>query len=285
MIRRVCVEDDKLILTGDSTQYVFAQGKWTVVANPEASLFQHNIGSGAPVGVPFITFWVPLYMVQEQVVPLPAAGTPSRRFLVWNDRIGANSPSAPSRSPGIYEIVGDTHKFFELPQPPYNLFARYRPKRVEDGYTEDVAQLRTDIGPFQLEGKRIWFGLRFYDGEGHTGVGGIGYFDAETRNYHLTYLKELADWSASAIYVERDTIWLGLASYGEGAGIAGGLARYDRRSRKVVRYSIPAHVNVIRRFGNGLYLGTSEGISIILDSKVDQLRFEVDLDGKYHIRR
>ncbi len=284
MIRRASVSGDRLILTGESTRYVLARGGWAVMGNPEAALFTYNSGAGRPVGVPFISFWVPLYMVQEHLVSVPAAGRPPRRFLVWNSRISANSSSPPFKSPGIYEIAGDAYKFYQLPQPTYDLFQRYRPKRVEDGYTKDVAELATEIGPFQPEDRRIWFGLRFYDGEGHTGVGGIGYFDPEMRNYHLTYLKELADWSASAIYVEPNAIWLGLARYGEGAGVAEGIARYDRRSRKVIRYSIPAHVNVIRRFGNGLYLGTSEGISIMVDNKVEHLRFEVDLAGKYHIR-
>ncbi len=82
----------------------------------------------------------------------------------------------------------------------------------------------------------------------------------------------------------RDVVLVRQVVYGEGAGIAGGFARYNRSSGKVVRYSMPAHVNVIRRYGKGLYLGTSEGISIVVDSKVEHLRFKVDLDGKYHIR-
>ncbi|HEX4841134.1 MAG TPA: hypothetical protein VFV60_03110, partial [bacterium] len=93
-----------------------------------------------------------------------------------------------------------------------------------------------------------------------------------------------ADWSASAIHVEPNAIWLGLASYGEGATVAGAVATYDSRTGKVMRYSLPVHVNVIRRFENGLYMGTSEGISIVVDNKVEHLRFEVDVDGMYHIR-
>ncbi len=284
-IRAVRVEGDRLILTGDNRQYVLRQGRWTVQVNPDVPLFKYNPApqSGTPIGVPFIAFWVPLYMVQEQIVPLPATGVPSRRFLVWNGRISANSAFAPFLSPGIYEMTAGAHKFFQLPQPSYDLFARYRPKRVEDGYTKDVAILGTQIVSFQLEGRRIWFGLTFGETEGFTGVGGIGYFDTERRDYRLTYMREIADWSTSAILVEPGAIWLGL----EGAAGPGGLARYDRRTREVLRYRIPAHVNVIRRFGDRLYLGTSDGIYVVADGKVEHVRLKVELGGKYsvHIER
>ena len=41
------------------------------------------------------------------------------------------------------------------------------------------------IGPYQIDGARIWFGKNFYDGEGDTGVGAFGYFDTSTRAYTL----------------------------------------------------------------------------------------------------
>lgn len=284
LIRRISAEGDTLTLTGESIRYVFSRGGWVATANPEAALFEYNPGSGGRVGVPFISFWVPLYMVQGHLVSVPVAGGPPRRFLVWNSQISANSGSAPFPSPGIYEITGDAYQFYQLPQPTYDLFQQHRPERVKDGYTRDAVTLETEIGPFQLEGRGIHFGLRFYDGEGYTGVGGIGYFDPETRRYLLTYLRELSDWSASAIYVEPNAIWLGLVMVREGSNLAGGLLRYDRRSGKIVRYFIPALVNVIRRLGNSLYLGTSEGIYVVVDSRVEHLRFEIDPGGGYRIR-
>ena len=41
------------------------------------------------------------------------------------------------------------------------------------------------IGPWQLTEGTLWFGKTFYDGEGHTGVGGFGYFDAARKAYRL----------------------------------------------------------------------------------------------------
>src|SRR5262245_13695439 len=35
----------------------------------------------------------------------------------------------------------------------------------------------------ELSGNRLWFGVTFYDGEGITGVGGIGTFDLSTGQY------------------------------------------------------------------------------------------------------
>lgn len=284
MIRRISVEAENLVLIGDDTRYVLTHGRWAIADNPDVALFKYNSGSGDPVGVPFIKFWVPLYMVQEHIVSLPADGRPLRRFLVWNSRISSNSTSAPFQSSGIYELAGNGYKFYQLPQPTYDLFKRYRPRRVEDGYTEDIAKLNTEIGPFQLEDRRIWFGLRFYDGEGHTGVGGVGYFDPQKGTYQISYLKEIADWSASAILVEPNSVWMGLARYGEGTLIPGGIVSYDRTSKKIVRHEIPRLINVIRRVGDRLYVGTVSGISVMAAGTWEHLQFERDLGGNYLLR-
>ena len=37
----------------------------------------------------------------------------------------------------------------------------------------------------ETEGDRLWFGTTYYAGEGQTGVGGFGYFDAVAGAFRL----------------------------------------------------------------------------------------------------
>jgi hypothetical protein len=113
-----------------------------------------------------------------------------------------------------------------LPQSTYDQFAQARPQRVRDGYSR-ASTIDERVGGHQVVGDRIWFGKAFYDGEGTTGVGGLGYFDTRSKQFTIFSIPELADWSVSALYVEDDAVWAGLVNHPEGAGRSGGLIRYD----------------------------------------------------------
>jgi hypothetical protein len=78
-----------------------------------------------------------------------------------------------------------------MPQSTYDEFARARPVRVTNGYTRDDTVLEEEPGPYQIAGSRIWFGKTFYDGEGTSGVGGLGYFDTTTSQYAFL---PVSDW-------------------------------------------------------------------------------------------
>ena len=94
------------------------------------------------------------------------------------------------------------------------------------------------IDAFSLHNTRLWFGTSFYDGEGYTGVGTLGYFDIVRRQYEFIRLPEIADWSTTAILVEEGAVWIGLADHPEGASHSGGLLRYDRISGETRIYPI-----------------------------------------------
>lgn len=55
------------------------------------------------------------------------------------------------------------------------------------------------FGPYAIEGRRIWFGKIFYDGEEIVAVGAVGFFDLEKRAYTLFSPPAIADRSISAI--------------------------------------------------------------------------------------
>lgn len=183
---------------------------------------------------------------------------------------------------GIFDRQGTTEEFFILPQPTYEQFRQFRPSRVDDGYSEGDTKLESEFGPAQLEGSRVWFGLKFYDGEGTSGIGGIGSFDVLSHKFELTYLKGIADSSVYSIFVEPKSIWVGLGIQPEGAEFGTGIARIDRRDNSVMRYKVAGLVNTIARVGKTIYAGSSDGVAVIGDDgSIEHIRFSINEDGGY----
>lgn len=288
-IDTVELRDNKLILRNERNELTLSKGDWIISQNPDSDYYKYNPRKGDKIGIPFISFWVPLFRVKENFVRISLNDNLSQKFLIWNSRISAHSFLSPGSyldedsHSGIYELFDNEYKFYKFPNPNYELFKKYRPERVLDGYTKDSTTLEVDIGPFQLVNKKLWFGTNFYDGEGTTGLGGIGYFDFETRKYNINYLKEIADWSTSSIYVDNEHIWVGLVSYPEGATYSAGLAKYNIKGGKIIKYAVPEITNVIYRFGDKLYLGTSDGIYILSHEKLQLIGFSLDIDSKYSL--
>jgi hypothetical protein len=166
-----------------------------------------------------------------------------------------------------------------MPSSSYDEFARARPKRVEDGYSRKDTGIGEEFGPYQRVGSRIWFGKTFYDGEGVTGVGGFGYFDIPTSTYKLLPIKEIAEWSVSAILVEDRYAWIGLVGHPEGADYSGGLLQYDLQTGRVKSYPVEEVVVRIMRQGSKVYLATQSGISVIEQDRL-VARFVVEPDGE-----
>ena len=147
----------------------------------------------------------------------------------------------------------------------------------------DQADINEEIGPHQLEGGRLWFGKTFYNGEGSTGVGGFGYFDAATRSYRLYSPPEIHRWSVSSILVEPDFIWLALYHRGEYGNNSGGLLRWDRKTEQVRLFSVNTVINKIVRHDNALYMGAADGIVVLRDDQIQSYFVDLDTDGRYQI--
>jgi len=167
-----------------------------------------------------------------------------------------------------------------LPQSTYEQFAQARPQRVRDGYSR-ASTIDERVGGHQIVGERIWFGKAFYDGEGTTGVGGLGYYNTRTKQFTMFSIPELADWSTSALLVESDTIWAGLVTSPEGPGRSGGVIRYEPSTRSITRYEVPDTALAMIRQQNALFIGTSNGLYILRDGRRTRFRFEPDLNGDF----
>jgi hypothetical protein len=172
-----------------------------------------------------------------------------------------------------------------LPQSTFTDFRRSRPARVRDGYNEKSARIDEKIGPYQSVGNRIWFGKTFYDGEGLTGVGGIGYFDLTSNTYKLLRIPELFDWSVVAMLVDGDSVWSALKNFTEGEGPSGGLLRYDITTSVAHVYPVEDTILKIIRSGDAIATATTNGIYVLKADRFIRYRPEPDISGKFVLVR
>jgi hypothetical protein len=165
------------------------------------------------------------------------------------------------------------------PQSTYLQFARARPKRVENGYLEDSTKIDEAVGPYQEGADGFWFGKVFYDGEGVSGVGGIGSVNA-AGVYQMIRIPELFDWSVSALLVEADTIWVARVVHPEGADHSGGLLEYNRRSRLARVHPVSDVITSIARAEGALFLGTTHGVYLLRGGARLRYRMEPDIEER-----
>lgn len=172
-----------------------------------------------------------------------------------------------------------------MPSSSYADFARARPERVENGYDPE-SEIGEMPGPLQMDGPRIWFGKTFYDGEGLSGVGGVGYFDTVKSTYTFLKIPELAAWSVSSLLLDDQTLWIGLVGHPEGADYSGGLLRHDLKTGATKKYSVDEVILRIKRWNGRSYLATTNGASVIEgDRLMARYLVEPDLNGKLIVVR
>lgn len=181
------------------------------------------------------------------------------------------------RSHGILERLGPNQtKFYPLPQSTADDYMRLRPEDLRiNPFTSAQYEREEVIGPCQVENGTIWFGKRYYDGEGMRGVGAFGYFDTATRRYALFSPPEVARYEISVILVLPDKVWLALDQFGEDVSkLPGGLVRWDRTTHAVQKYPLEFVIDSMRAERDSLRLETRGGYALFRDGTLR--RFRVD---------
>lgn len=177
--------------------------------------------------------------------------------------------------------TGGQDGFWVVPLLEPKLFEKYRPEMVKNGSMRAMPE--NLIGPWVIFGDNLWFGFKFYDGEGTTGLGGYGVFDVESMTAEIKYSTETAPWSASAIFVDDDRVCMGLYRQPEGAAYPAGLFCENRKTRVRQIYKIPQIVNSIEKIDGALVLGTSNGLFVVHHRKIESGKFSVNKDGSYRM--
>ena len=266
IVDRALKDSDSLLLHARFAQIAYRRGEWTASAYGASS--------------PFDTVYV------ESLRQTPHAPSFTRHQLEGRTlETGSGTYLVMGAIPsGIYNMGTNPPTFHQLPQPDMTAMASYRPEMWEI-VTErpNSYQFVNEIRAFQLATDNIWFGVTFYDGEGLTGVGAIGYFDTQNDRYHLIQDSKIAPWSCDAILVEERYVWAGLARHPEGAVEPGGLARYERQTAAITVYDIPTVINAIRRYGDRLFLATSNGVYTLAGDILHRITLDFAPDGSYVI--
>jgi hypothetical protein len=205
----------------------------------------------------------------------------SKQDLIQLRDSNAFSARDPNDAPRSERSLPSLFDQYPLPQSSYSEFAKSRPWRVQEGYDERSTTIEEYVGAYQVVGDRIWFGKQFYDGEGYSGVGGVGYLEA-TGRYTFLPIPDIVNWSTSAILTEGAVVWLARVAGGEGAAIPGDLVRYAITSRRMVRYRIPDVIHSIVRLGDTTFLGTTHGLYVIRNGgQRIRYRMEPDITGRF----
>ena len=181
----------------------------------------------------------------------------TRWWVIGPELEQMGNPDAPI---GITEVTDTTVRWYPPPNPSYEQFAKLRPQRVAQGYGKDT-RFVNEIGPWQQVGRRIWFGTTFYDGEGWSGVGGIGYLDLDRRAYTMMWTAGSTDASASAISVDHGSATVGLARNCECDDVEGsGAATFIFEKSLTLPMNIPGVTTAIGRAGGSLVLLSTKGL-------------------------
>lgn len=162
-----------------------------------------------------------------------------------------------------------------------DLYRKWRPQlAAEEEKRSYPYELENGIGGWDVDGNRLVFGTDFYDAEGITGIGAIGYFDFASRRYQFEFLPELAEWSTKSLVVDGDVYWMGLVYRREGDEMSGGLLRYNKKTKAVKIFDVPRQIGCLVKHGRYLLIGTSEGLYILENERLTRVQGSVDVDGK-----
>jgi hypothetical protein len=287
LIKTADARADGVLLRSDRTAFRLRGDRWSVFPNKAAGDFLYNSGRWDLDGMTPPTFYHPRYIMRRHRFSLALPDESGRggrnraELFARSQRIAA--PGGGHAGSGVYLGLNPDTEFFPLPMPSCE---RIR----ESGNTpcdEDRGNVDNWIGPIQPKAGKLWFATTFYAGEGSTGIGGVGYFDPTLREYRIDYPRELARRSASALLVEDpNNIWIGSKTRPEGADAPMGLVHFDSTRKTARVHPVPAHIRVIRRSGDKLILGTSDGVvTLSREGAREWIRFDPRPDGGYRLVR
>jgi hypothetical protein len=183
----------------------------------------------------------------------------------------------------VTERDGTKDTIYTLPQTDLKTWQSARPEEAKTYGNIELAEIREEIGPYQVEDGRLWFGKTFYNEEGGTGLGGFGYFDPATASYQLIAPPETYAWSVSAILVESDAIWLALYRRGEYGNYPGGLVRWYRKAATMQHWDMPWIATCIARQGDAIYMGTTDGIAALRGNGITSYFVDRSLGVEYRM--
>lgn len=170
-----------------------------------------------------------------------------------------------------------------LPQPSISQYEKYRGADS----TLEVLKLgyvgfENEISSYFVKNNKIIFGVSFYDGEGSTGIGGVGVYDISKKSYDIHYIKDIANKSIGKMFLYGDNLWSALYHGGEGAKYHLGILKYNLNDKSYQVYDIPGEVDVVISWKDFVFVNTSKGFYQIKEN-VKKGFFEINSEGDYKL--
>lgn len=139
------------------------------------------------------------------------------------------------------------------------------------GINERDIDIGESVGALMAGDNGFWFGKSFYNAEGATGQGDIGFLSKDGK-YTMLEVPALRRWSVSGLLVDPDAIWAGMVHRGELADSSQGLLRYDRNTKRSRTFPVPGIIHTLLRLDKNLFIGTDQGPYVLLrDDKLTRL--------------
>lgn len=128
-----------------------------------------------------------------------------------------------------------------------------------------IPDIEQKIGACVQHGDYVYFGIEFYQGEGTSGIGGIGRYNLKTKEMDIRRPKVLRHTSVNHILYDGKDLWFGTVGHYECTGTppTKGLIRYEWDSRKThrVRGLCGFVVHGLMADEDALWMATDFGIS------------------------
>lgn len=261
---------DGLVFWSDVEQYRLTGNKWSrqPLGEPQQQLPYWIDKLALPADLSCDEF--PPFLIRRDILTIVGAGV---RAVVCGHRRGSLS----SQTAGILMVENRNKRFYRLPLPVLSQLKQLRPQlhsqllaempkkpRLSfENYVHQNHRFEIRVGAFARAGDCIWVGTAFSDAGKTLGIGALAGFDMRTRTWRTEYVKELADWSVSALLAEEETLWLGLCRYGPDDVTPGGLARYNTNDGNFDRSVLKTRILRIARFFDRLHLATDDGLYIM----------------------
>jgi len=138
-----------------------------------------------------------------------------------------------------------------------------RPQHAFDGLSQE--SIDQSVGGCVESGSNLWFGIRFYSGEGITGVGGFGRVYGDSGSVEIRRPIEVRDHSVNRVAFDGETLYVATVGHFECLGDppAAGLLAYRWKDEQIAQVpTCGKRVHDLQLVGTALWVATDMGLSI-----------------------
>ncbi len=188
---------------------------------------------------------------------------------------------------GVLMVEKQSKRFYRLPPLDLQELRKHRPQRYaaildtlpksarppQPSLLHRATRIDVRIGAHARLGDTVWIATAFRDTDKTTGIGALAAFDLRSRSWRMEYVRELSDWSTSAMLAEEETLWIGLCRHLPEEVAPGGLLRYNLNNGSCDHNPLPARIYHIARLFGRLHLATENGLYVMTPAGTLHLDF------------